>query len=100
MNARKQAITVAKDLLRGSIDPIDGCRQLAELRLELNMSNDSSFLVFAAIDSDTDKWPSTTIQQHYAKNAITKINAEIKEYFKQSKPEIQEACHEIIDKLS
>ncbi len=98
-NVRERAITVAKDILQGNVDAIDGCCELARLRHDLDMSSDSSFLVFAAIDSDTDEWPSSTARRHYSKDALTKINTKIQGYFEQVKPEMLKACQEIIEKL-
>ena len=63
------------------------------------MAEDSSFLVFTVVDSETDEWPLDHMRERCSDRMLEKADAEKQEYLDQVGPTIMAACREIIEKL-
>ena len=100
MQYLKEAIEVANGMLDGTVGLLDGSVKLASLRHRLNMSNDSSFLVFAAIDSEADNWPNPSKDASIDSEYLARAESEKSIFLNETKPEIYKACREVLEKLS
>ena len=98
MQYLKEAIEVANGMLDGTVGLLDGSVKLASLRHRLNMSNDSSFLVFAAIDSEADNWPNPSKDASIDSEYLARAESEKSIFLNETKPEIYKACQEVLEK--
>ncbi|MBR8086625.1 DUF2489 domain-containing protein [Burkholderia vietnamiensis] len=76
----RQVVSTAQAMLDGQLSFLIGSRRLAGLRHEANAAaDDTDFLAFVAIDSETDALPLGAVREHWDQNAIAKLEPEIKE---------------------
>jgi hypothetical protein len=67
-------------MLDGQLGFLIGSRRLAALRHEIDTAaNDADFLVFVAIDSETDALPLGAVREHWDQGALARLNPEIEE---------------------
>ncbi|WP_175774921.1 hypothetical protein [Burkholderia ambifaria] len=77
---RRQVVSTSQAMLDGQLSFLIGSRQLAGLRHEVDAAaDDIDFLVFVAIDSETDALPLGAVRQQWDQNALAKLEPEIKE---------------------
>ncbi|CAN0628272.1 TPA: DUF2489 domain-containing protein [Burkholderia vietnamiensis] len=76
----RQVVSTAQAMLDGQLSFLIGSRRLAGLRHEANAAaDDTDFLAFVAIDSETDALPLGAVREHWDQNALAKLEPEIKE---------------------
>jgi hypothetical protein len=67
-------------MLDGQLSFLIGSRRLAALRHEIDAAaDDTDFLVFVAIDSETDALPLGAVREHWDQGALTRLEPEIEE---------------------
>jgi hypothetical protein len=76
--ARQQAVDISSEVLAGQLDYILGARQLVDLRFFVDVpENDPDFLVFVAIDSETDALPVGRVREQWAPSALVSLEPEL-----------------------
>ena len=98
-DARKRATEVARSMLTGDLDLVEGSRRLHALALDLDMQVDSTFLVFVGVASQADEWPPIAVRQNFSQRMLTRADAEKNEYLACMRSTILAACREVIEKL-
>jgi hypothetical protein len=79
-SVRQQIISTAQAMLDGKLSFLLGSRRLAALRHETDATPyDEGFLVFVAIDSQTDALPLGAVHEHWDQSALARLEPEIKE---------------------
>ena len=77
-SVRRQVVSTAQAMLDGQLSFLIGSRQLAALRHEIDTADDDAdFLIFVAIDSDTDALPLGTVREHWDQGALARLKPEI-----------------------
>ena len=67
-------------MLDGQLSFLIASRRLAALRHEIDAAaDDADFLVFVAIDSETDALPLGVVRAHWDQGALTRLEPEIEE---------------------
>ncbi|HCU05793.1 MAG: hypothetical protein A2X77_06070 [Gammaproteobacteria bacterium GWE2_42_36] len=100
MNAseRKNITNLAQKIIDGSINIIEGCRQISSLKIEKEMRDNSDFLIIRGFESETDEYPLGIVRKNYNQESLRKLDKEIMTYLNESKPVILEACKNLIKK--
>ena len=79
-SVRRQVISTAQAMLEGQLSFLIGSRRLAALRHETDAAADEAdFLVFVAIDSNTDALPLGSVREHWDQGALARLEPEIEE---------------------
>jgi hypothetical protein len=79
-SVRQQVVSTAQAMLDGRLSFLIGSRQLAGLRHETDITDDDAdFLIFVAIDSETDAFPLGSVREHWDQRALAKLEPKIKE---------------------
>lgn len=96
-SVRKQVVDIAKSILNGKMSFVEGARLLSSLRPEAAVHDeDADFMVFAAIDSETDSLPIGTVRQYWSNDALEKLDTEIIEAELSAKRLGGDACESLI----
>jgi hypothetical protein len=99
--ARRQAVEVAQAILSGSIGLIAGCRSLASLAHTLvdDACVDPDFVVFVAVESETDHLPLEDQRVHWEAAAFANKRHEIHAYESQAREEVANACRSVVTRF-
>lgn len=104
MENRKEAIdkiiAIATSMISGEKNLIEGCRILTGLRFEIDNPDDDAFIVFRGVDSETDGYPLGKVRDGYNTEYLRRLDCDMDRYLEKAKPDIIEACEEIIIKFS
>lgn len=99
-NSTTEIVAVAETMLRGEMHLIEGCRKICNLRHKMNNLNDSEFLHFQGIDSETDHFPLGEFRNKCALEFLRRADAEMEQYLARTHDDILNACCEVIRVLS
>ncbi|WP_444939989.1 DUF2489 domain-containing protein [Microbulbifer sp. ZKSA004] len=98
---RQRAVEVAVGMLDGSIHYLEGAIELSSLRFEVGLAeNDSDFVVFTGILSETDHLPIGSVRQYWSEEALDRHEPEIQKYVKWAKEVSLSECKSIIARFS
>jgi hypothetical protein len=76
-SVRERVVETARSMLNGDLNFLEGARTLVDLRHEAAVrDDDSDFMVFVAIDSETDNLPIGAIRQHWPQEVLEKLEPE------------------------
>lgn len=90
---------LANQLLANEIDIVSASRTINKLRFSAD-PEDELFLIFRAIDSDTDDYPVLESQRDlWNRESLKKLDEEVSHYLESVKPQVYEACREIIKRF-
>jgi hypothetical protein len=96
-SVRKRVVETAQSMLDGQLNFLEGARMLSDLRNEAAVrDDDSDFMTFVAIDSETDDLPIGAVRQHWSKEVLDKLDPEYKEAEVWAKKFGSEACESLI----
>lgn len=96
-NIREKVVSTAKSMVDGSFSFLEGARTLATLRHDAAVGDDDSdFMTFVVIDSETDDLPIGAVRQNWSKEALDKLNPKIKEAEEWARKVGFEACESLI----
>jgi hypothetical protein len=77
-SVRRRVVETARDMLSGEISFLEGARTLSALRHEAAVRNDDSdFMTFVGIDSETHDFPIGAVREHWNPEALKKLQPEI-----------------------
>jgi Protein of unknown function (DUF2489) len=98
--ARLELIQIAKAMIAGDFNLIEGVRRLCSMRFEIAESDNQVFMTLRAIESETDHFPLGKMRDLCDAKYLERIDAEMNHYVTEAKKDILIACNEIIEKLS
>ena len=97
---RKRIAAIAGDMLSGQKPFLEGARELSSLRHEAAVDeDDEDFLVFVAIDSDTDSLPIGDQRKHWSHESLLKLQPEIDEAIAWAKAVGSDACASLLKRV-
>jgi hypothetical protein len=76
--ARSKAVDTARRLLSGETSLLLATRQLRPLLIDLGLDRQEPFVIFIAVDSETDSLPYGPERQHWATDSLAKKDIEIR----------------------
>jgi hypothetical protein len=98
---RRQAVTIARDVLEGRSGVIEGSRLLASLSHRVGLGEfDADFLPFVGIDSETDHLPIGEVRRHWAADALATKDAELAAAEAFYRQRAFEACSRLIARFA
>lgn len=94
---RRQVVSAAQAMLDGQLSFLIGSRRLAALRHETDTAaDDADFLIFVAIDSETDALPLGAVREHWDPGALAGLEPEIEEAENWASIVAADACRSLI----
>jgi len=97
-DARELVLQTAKDMLRGSMDLLEGCRLIVRHHGVLEEASDPIFVPLVGIESETDDLTGKT--DVWDPDTKVRIEQEKARYLHQVREEILESCANIVRKLN
>jgi len=99
-SAKNRISQIASLMIGEKINLIEGCHQLARLRLTLGPDMDDLFNYFVSVSSETDHFPLGTLRKHCAQEFLKRADREMERYLLDEKERIMQECHQLVKKLS
>ena len=100
LSVRREAAEIASGMLSGSVPMLEGCHALAGLRWQVELDDrDSDFFTFAIISSEIDHLPIGSVRQHWAPDALARLEPEIQSAIAWATPQAIPACRSIIQRF-
>lgn len=101
ISVRRRIVKTAQAMLDGEMTYLLGARELATLRHEAEVENaDTDFMMFVAIDSDTDAFPLGLVRELWDKSALEKLQPQIDEAEDWAKNHAESACAKLVARFS
>jgi hypothetical protein len=99
---RAGVLTIARQIVAGDVDPLEGCRAMVHLGAKLadRDRDDPDFLVLRGIESETDHFPMGLVRKHWDVGALTEQDRKRAEYIERNRAQLIEACWSVIRRLS
>lgn len=99
--ACSEAVFLAKAILSGNCDFLSSVNRLSALPVGLRIhENDTDFLIFTAICSETDHLPLEKARPYYSANLIEQHERELEEIKARYKNDVEKSCTAIIERFS
>lgn len=99
VGARQQLLEVAQSMSNGSINLIEGCRDIVCLREEAGVAASSAFDVISGVASETDGYPDRDLRGAYDPEFLRKLDFEVSTYLSSVGPALLAACRDIISEM-
>ena len=98
---RIAALDAATAVLEGSLGVIEGCRRLRELGDDLvpDSRDDTDFVIFIAVDSETDALPTGTARELWDPAALAREDREIQRAEAMYRESVMSACQRVIKRF-
>jgi hypothetical protein len=93
--AATELLAAAKAMLEGREDLIEGVRKIHSIGMEIDPDNEA-FMLFKAIDSDTDNFPVGAVRTLWSTEELAKADEEKAKYLADTRNDILAGCQEII----
>jgi hypothetical protein len=88
-------------MLDGQLSFLIGSRRLTALRHETDAAtDDADFMVFVAIDSETDALPLGAVREHWDQDALARLEPEVEEAEHWAANAGADACRSLIARFS
>jgi len=98
INDCKEVVRASRGILDGSIGITEGARLLAALQFRVRAEDDSDFLLFTGIDSETGQYPLGEDRSRWDKGALARYDAERGSTEAHFKGDAEKACRSLIQK--
>jgi hypothetical protein len=94
-------LEIAQRLIAGDIGLIAGCRQLSSLSHEVvdDWGADPDFVLFGAVDSETDHLPLEDQRAHWDPAAFEEKQHEVRRYEAETREQVLRACRSVISRF-
>jgi hypothetical protein len=100
-SVRDQVVQTATAMQNGEISYLVGARKIDALRHDASVKDDDEdFLVFVAIASETDDFPLGTVRQHWDKDALDRLQPEIRAAEIWAKEQAEPICVRLVQRFS
>jgi hypothetical protein len=100
VEAKRRIAAVAAGMLDGTIDLLDGCRQITNHRAGLSplSLSDGDVQVLVVIESELDDVPSGAARAYWAADALADKERKKDDYLAEVKEQLTRACRAIVEK--
>jgi Protein of unknown function (DUF2489) len=98
--AIEEILKICRGLLDDRIPLIDGCRQLALLRHEVDPGQSAAFDTFIAVDSETDHLPLGEVRQYCSPTWLEKADEQVAHAERLYREPVREAAEALLRTLS
>lgn len=98
-STRAQLVVVARAMLEGQLELIDGVRRLTNLRANTSDPDWDAFEVIRGVESETDDLPIGEERALWDSRALAEKDAARREYVEKIRPAVLEACSRIVKRF-
>lgn len=95
-----ELVAVAKAMLAGEIDLLEGARRICALRFAVEDPENEVFLTLRAIDSETDHFPLGAMRATCSPEYLKRADGEVHAYLGSAREDILQACRGIVEAFS
>jgi hypothetical protein len=97
----REAVEIARRILTGEVGVIAGCRALTALSdsVVLDWAVDQDFVVFGAVESESDALPLEDQQNNWEGTAYDAKQLEVRRYESQVRDDVLKACRSLVDRF-
>jgi hypothetical protein len=96
---KSEMLEVARLMLAGRCDLIEGCRRIASLGSLLDVEDDPAIIPFRGFASETDRFPRGDVRRDYAHDFLGRLDGEADEYLKEVRTEILRSCGDLLSRF-
>jgi hypothetical protein len=96
----EEVVDISRRILDGKLNVTEGARLLAGLRFRVRAEDDSDFLVFVGIDSQTDHFPLGDVRARWNPAALARYDAERQSAESDFRQSAEKACRRLIRKFT
>jgi len=97
LSCRARAAEIADSIISGSMPVLEGCHLLDALKSVVEVpDNDPDFLAFNVIQSETDALPIGPAREHWAPDALLKLESELRSAADWARPIALPACKSVV----
>jgi hypothetical protein len=96
--ASAKIVAAARGILSGELGIVAGARQLATLRFDVGTEDDSDFIFFVGVDSETDDLPLGDVRSRWNPDALKAKDAELAAYESKVRERALEICRRLLRK--
>jgi hypothetical protein len=98
---RKKAemLEVARLMLAGRCDLIEGCRRIVSLGSLLDAENDPAIIPFRGVASETERFPRGDVRKNFAADFLDELDSEADEYLEEARTEILRSCGDLLSRF-
>lgn len=98
---RKRAAEVARGMIDGSKNYLEGAIELSALRFEVELpEDDKDFVAFSAVASEVDNLPIGAQRQHWSSEALDRHETEMQKSIMWAKEFSLSECKSIVERFS
>lgn len=92
-----EAVAAARSMLAGQLGLVEGCHLITSLAWAMGAQDQSVFLPFTVVESETDHLPIGSERVHWAESSLAKKDAELHAYEARWKEHVHLACEALIE---
>jgi hypothetical protein len=96
---RAEIVEVARFMLAGQIDLIEGCRRVVSIASRIGLQDDPTVIPFRGFESETDGFPRGDARKNYAADYLEKLDGEAKEYLDSATTEMLRSCRDLLGRF-
>jgi len=98
---QREAADIARAILDGKRGVCDGCRALTRLAHDIvpDWRVDPDFVVFGALDSDSDRFPLGDARRHWHPSVLSELDSEREQLEERVRPKVTVACLSIVSRF-
>ena len=92
-------LEVARLMLAGRCDLIEGCRRIASLGSLIDAEDDPAIIPFRGFASEMDRFPLGDVRENYAAGFLEELDSEADEYLREARTEILRSCSDLLSRF-
>jgi hypothetical protein len=92
-------LEIARGMLDGSVDLIEGCRNLTAFHADASLPQSAAFDVLCGIESETDDYPIGEVRKSYSSELLERLDRDVAKYIDDARPAVLDACRQIIREI-
>jgi hypothetical protein len=96
--ASAKIVAIAQGILSGELGIVAGARQLSRLRFDVGAEQDSDFIFFVGVDSETDHLPVGDVRCRWSSDALKSKDEELQAYEASVRDEALRICQSFIQR--
>lgn len=93
--ARNQLAELARDMILGKVDLVEGCRQVVSLHRRLGDADDDATIVVIGVASETDEFPVGASRSRWSPESLAESDAERDAYLAEVREPLMNALRAI-----
>lgn len=98
--AREAVIAAASSFLDRSRHPVEVCRVIMQLSVPAQLEDSEDLDVIRGVESQTQDYPLGDLRLQYESAYLERLESEIETFLSATRPGLEEACRNLIDRLS